>query len=88
MLSYVPPKQNNTKIDANNLSEFYAKKENATSGVIAKMDYYKILQWTLAKQLPPERYNGILNLFYINLHPNSSAEEIATTLVNRALLTQ
>lgn len=84
MLGRVPPKKDNTKIDANNLSDFYSMKDNATTGALAKLDYYKILQSTLSKQLPPERYNGILNLYYINLYPNATAEEIANTLVNCA----
>lgn len=57
-------------------------KEKATMGLIAKLDYYKILQSTLSKHLPAERYNGIINLFYINLVPNATADEIASTLVN------
>lgn len=87
MLSHVPPKQNNEKIDVNGLKEFYSLKESYHHGApgmdyIQKLDYYKILASTLSKQLPAERYNGIINLYYIILYPNATPEEIANTLVS------
>lgn len=87
MLSHVPPKQNNEKIDVNGLKEFYSLKESYHHGApgmdyIQKLDYYKIVASTLSKQLPAERYNGIINLYYIILYPNATPDEIANTLVS------
>lgn len=96
MLENIPTKQNNVKIDVNGLKEFHSMKEifyrdptrphDSDTDYIAKLDYFKILESTLSKQLPPERYNGIINLVYIMLHPNATSEEIANTLVICAVL--
>lgn len=88
VLNQIPPKQNNTKIDVNSLKEFYSSKESfqRNSAGASAIEYYKILESTLSKQLPPERYNGIINLFYILLYPDATSEEIASTLVIYAVL--
>lgn len=46
-----------------------------------KMDFYKIKQSILSRQLPPERYNGVMNVIYIVLNPNATTEEIESALV-------
>lgn len=45
------------------------------------MANYYILPSMLSKQLPPERFNGVLNLF-LALRTNVTKEEISATLVN------
>lgn len=45
------------------------------------IDYLRVLQSILAQQLPPEQYNGIMNVEYILHYENATSEEIESTLV-------
>lgn len=77
----------NSKVDINHVrninysilldDENYAKQR-------AKIlcDHMKIYQTTYSKKFPSERYNGIMNEYYIILNPNASTDEINTALVN------
>lgn len=86
MISGVNQKQNNTKFDVddrgydvNDIDLYYPPS-------LQSLDIDKILQSALSKQFPPERYNGIINLFYINFNPNATSEEIASVAVSGAVL--
>lgn len=46
-------------------------------------DHMKIYQTTYSKKFPPERYDGIMNVYYIILNPNASTDEVNIALVNR-----
>lgn len=77
-------KHQNSKIDLDYMKSFYSR-NNETNGtdIAVEMDKVKILQMILSKQLKPERYNGILNLFYIFKiqNPTAKATEITSVLV-------
>lgn len=49
---------------------------------LKRLDNYKILQSSLSKQFPPERYNGIVNMFYVSYYPNATSEEIESVVVS------
>lgn len=42
-----------------------------------RIDYIKVLQLILSKNLPPERYNAIINLYYVLV-----SEQIESALIN------
>lgn len=44
------------------------------------VDNVKILQAILMRQLPSERFNGIINMLYA-MRPNATSKEIETALV-------
>lgn len=44
-------------------------------------DSMKMIQSTFSKKLPAERYNGIMNVYYVILNPNATTDEITTALV-------
>lgn len=46
------------------------------------IDYMKVLQSVLSKNVPAERSNGIMNLCYILFYPKATPEEIKSALVN------
>lgn len=54
--------------------------------LLHKLEYYKIGQTILSKQFPSDRYNGIINMFYIYLNHNATSEEIQNVLVIFAVL--
>lgn len=45
------------------------------------VDYLKVAQSILSKQLPAERYNGIINLEYVLAYPNATTDETESALV-------
>lgn len=77
------------------MRNFYAtdKKflENEYTDIIYRlalvMGKLKELQTILSKELPPERYNGIMDLFYIIHNPKSTSEEIESSLVKCVIQT-
>lgn len=77
--------ENNTRIDVNQMKHFYSTSDyhrNMTILNIAqKLEELKIIRSIVSKQLPPKRYNGIINLFYVVLYPNATSENIQSTLV-------
>lgn len=75
-------KRDNSTIDVESMKKFYSR-YNETSGmdIAVEMDKVKILQAILSKQLPPERYNGIINLLYIYNNPKATLTEITSALV-------
>lgn len=86
MLDERIPKVKNSKIDMKQLRDFHSTDPyfiKADGKDIAfKMDEVKECQSILSKELPPERYNGIINLIYIFNNPKATSEEIEYTLVN------
>lgn len=44
-------------------------------------DMMKISQTVFSRKLPSERYNGIVNLYYIVYNPNATREEIDIAMV-------
>lgn len=46
-----------------------------------EMDDVKILQELFGKQMPPERYNGLINLMYIFENANATETDITMALV-------
>lgn len=60
----------------------YQPWENITDLAVT-MDNVEILRLVLSKQLPAERYNGLINLFYIFENPNATLTEITSALVKR-----
>lgn len=78
-------KEKDTKFNVSQVKELYSSSPYLITAsafdIEIEMDDLKILQSILSKQLPPERYNGILNLFYIFLDRNATSEEIENTLV-------
>ena len=79
------PKESNSKINVNNVKDFYTKndfsKGNDEAYVRVLMETVKIIQTILSRQLPPERYNGMINLSFIALYQNATTEEIQSSLV-------
>ena len=69
----------------NQVKDYYSKDsilklENAEK-ITVEMDRLKTLQTILSKEMPPERYNGIINVNYILLNHYSTSEEIESSLV-------
>lgn len=84
MISGVNQKQNSTKFDVDDRGYDVNEIDLYYPPALQSLDNYKILQSTLSKQFPPERYNGIVNLFYVNFNPNATAEELASVVVSGA----
>lgn len=79
-------KDKNTKIDVNQVKDFHSSdafiKQMTDLETAIRMEHVKILESILSKDLPPERYTGILNLFYVFINRNATTEEIESALVN------
>lgn len=75
-------KHENSKFDVEYMKNFHSicNETNVTS-IAVEMDKVKIVQSILSKQLPPERYNGLINLLYIFKNPNVTSVEITSALV-------
>lgn len=70
------------KIDEQMLREYYLEHNNdRASDTMTKIYSMKILHRSLLKELPAERFQGILNVIYVGLNPNATSEEIESTLV-------
>lgn len=52
-----------------------------TSLSVFQNDFLKMAETIWSKQLPPERYNGIINLEFALVNPNATKDEIASALV-------
>lgn len=78
-------KEKNSTIDMDQLKDFHSTDaffSRASAAEIAiKMENIKILQSILSRQLPSERYNGIINSFYVFMYQNATSEEIESALV-------
>lgn len=80
-------KHANSKIDADYMKIVHSRYNGSSvTDVAVEMDKVKILQSILSKHLPPERYNGLINLFYLFKNPNATSTEISSALVIRAKL--
>lgn len=74
---------NTSKIDVHYIRKHHSQSKKAKAGQIGEyIEYLKTYRSILSSQVPPERYNGIINLIYISLYPNATTEEIESTLVN------
>lgn len=76
--------KNNFKIDVNQVKNithivFYGGIDQQR--LKYSCDTVKIIQSSLSKKLSSERYNGIINLFYIIFNLNATSEEIESALV-------
>lgn len=76
----------NSKINEKNVRDFYAyfNRGRANSTPPMRIDHLKVFQSILSRKLPSERYNGVVNFFYIISYLNATTEEIENTLVIRA----
>lgn len=87
----ISQKQNNTKLYVNDTEYLYSMNANDLKPGYRKLpeilDTYKMLESILSKQFPSERYNGIVNMFYVSANPNATSEEIASVVVSCAVLT-
>lgn len=75
----------NAKFDLNDVRDFQSRlyEGRAIQEDLAEhIDYMKVLQGVLSKNVPSERSNGILNLCYIFFYRNTKSEEIESALVN------
>lgn len=64
------------------LREYHLKHNlDDTSDTQIKMNNMKILHTVLLKELPPERFQGIMNVLYVGLNKNATSEEIEGALV-------
>lgn len=79
------PKEKGSKIDVTRLREFHSTNDNfkkINNIQIAKiMEMLKEYQSYLSKELPSERYNGIINLLYIIYNPKATSDQIESALV-------
>lgn len=72
-----------TKVDESIVREYHSlhlRNSSATDIAIA-IDDLKIFQSILSRQLPPERYDGLINLIYVLRYPNATSAEIEGSLV-------
>lgn len=78
-------KEKNSKIDVNQVKDHFSTNPYFGSAsaleIAIKLENVKALQSIFSKRLPAERYNGIINLLYINLYRNATSEEVESTLV-------
>lgn len=80
-------KAEESKIDVNSVKEFFNSityvhlKGQSSAKIPIIMEEQKIFHSFLSKQLPPERYNGLVNWCYIFLYENATSEEIEGALV-------
>lgn len=65
---------NDTKITWDNMEKILDRNDQAV------VDAIYLMQTTMLKQLPSERINGILNLYYI-VHGNGTEEDVKNSLV-------
>lgn len=75
---------NNSKIDEKVVKDHFVEayyEFTDPADIHEKLDHLKIAQSILSRQLPPERYQGILNFCYIFSYPNATNEEINSVLV-------
>lgn len=83
-------KEEASKIDLNQLRDFYSTDSSFKSVNVARrimiMEELNGFQVTLSKDSPPERYNGIINLIYIFYNPKATSEEIESALVMKRRL--
>lgn len=75
-------KEGNVKIDAEMMKEYNSKRSHEDRFLVAlRLDYFKIIESVFSKDLPPERYQGLMNLVYLHINPFASSEEIESALV-------
>lgn len=72
-------------MNAKKIEEFhsYLNEHMASNEDLARLiEDLKVIQLFLLKSgMPPDRYNGIMNLFYVLVYTKASSEEIESTLV-------
>lgn len=83
----------NSKIDIEYMKNFYSEYYPITEysplrvrDIAMYMDDVKILQDVFAMQMPPERYDGLINLLFIFKNANATTTEITIALVMCAKL--
>lgn len=67
-----------SKIDVNIMK----KASKRVRSEVLFVDYVKIIQSVLLKQLPPERINGLILTLYV-MRPSASEDEIGDALVSK-----
>lgn len=84
----IPKNHGNSELDVEYMQNFYLKNypkitsDFRIADLAVEMDDVKILQELFGKQMPPERYNGLINLLYVFKNANSTMTEITIALVN------
>lgn len=77
---------NISKVDVNYIKKYNSKGQFRGPKTAEEVGMYiellKEFRVMLSTQAPPERYNGIVNLYYVFVYPNATTEEIESTLVN------
>lgn len=76
------PKEQNIKIDVNQVKNYSSNFNLAWTHEQLALDSLKISQAILSKQFPPERYNGVVNLLFACMFNSATTEEIQSALVN------
>lgn len=77
-------KEQNAKINVKNIRNFVEGHTLLSEyDTVICIDTMKIIQSILSKNdIPPEQYNGVLNVLFVIVYPNVTSEEIEGTLVN------
>jgi len=74
-------KEGNVKIDEQMLKEYMSTGHHDSPSVVRfKLDNLKLAALVFSKDLPPERYQGIMNVLYVGLDKNATSEEIQSAL--------
>lgn len=68
-----------SKIDINDIRNFQSHYQSI--GYEIRIDGLRIFQAILSKELPPEQYNGIVNVEYAIVCENATSDEIGSALV-------
>lgn len=83
MLRQLTWNERNSKIDVNQVKNFSSKDPSRSTVLKAiYIDYLRISQKILSKQLQSERYNGVVNLLFVCIVDYATTEEIRSALVN------
>lgn len=88
MLKITVPRHENVTIDVENVKEFHSllnmqRASNVAWSEVRCIDHVKLLQLILSKNVPPERYNGIINLYFALAHSNATSREIENAVVRK-----
>lgn len=76
-----------SKVDVNVVRNYYQHSINTTGSEVKVSDQawtndrVQIVQSILSKQLQPEKYNGVVYLFYVIFNPDAKTEEVEKALV-------
>lgn len=74
----------NNKIDVKTVRDFQFLSYDGHEGwMVPKMiDTYKSYRSIISKHVPAERSNGIFNLLFAFVYPNTTSQEVESALVN------